>query len=121
MQSDPSSPQVSGDVVDPEPLSIEISCSGRDFVVVTPVGEADCCTVPGLRQALEEVSGSGRSHVVVDLARLAFMDASCLGVLVEMRSRLAATGSTLQVRCRTELGRRMLSLTGLDDMLDDRT
>jgi anti-anti-sigma factor len=89
-------------------------------VVVTPVGEADLYTVPSLRQALDEVTGSGCSHVTIDLDRLTFMDASFLSVLVEVRTRLYATGRTLRVRCHKPHGPRILSLRGLDDLLDER-
>lgn len=98
-------------------LSIDI-CRDADTLVVTPVGEADVCTVPELRQALDEVTGSGRSQVLVDLDRLAFMDASVLGVLVDARRHLSASGGTLKVRCLTPQRRWMLTVTGLDDMLE---
>jgi anti-sigma B factor antagonist len=113
-------PRPSGNDGDPEPLGIEVSRLAPDSLVVTPVGEADIYTVPSLRQALDAVTGSGCSHVTVDLDRLTFMDASFLRVLVEARSRLYATGGTLQVRCLIPRGRRLLSLTGLDDLLDER-
>jgi anti-anti-sigma factor len=121
MQTGPYSPHLGGAEVQPQPLSVEISHPSPDVRVVTPVGEADLCTVPGLQQALDEVTGSGCSHVIVDLDQLTFRDASLLRVLVEARSRFSGAGGTLEVRCRTALGRRILSLTGLDDMLDDRT
>lgn len=102
----------------PAPLSIAISCPDEDTVVVTPAGEADYCTVSGLRQALSEATGEGRSRVIVDLDQLTIMDASCLGVLVEARLRMSAARGTLQVRCRSSQSRRLLSITGLDGMLD---
>lgn len=47
-------------------------------------------------------------------------DATTLGALAEARARFSATGGTLHVRCHTSHGRRLLTLIGLDDMLDDR-
>jgi anti-anti-sigma factor len=123
MQTGPYSRHLGGAEVQPQPppLSIEVSHPSPDVRVVTPVGDADLCTVPGLQQALDEVTGSGCSPVIVDLDRLTFMDASLLGVLVEVRTRLSATGGTLHVRCSTAHGRRILALTGLDYMLDQRS
>ena len=117
----PFSPHPSDDEARPAPLFIDVSCPDADTLVVIPVGEADLFTVPDLRQALSEVTCAGRPHVIVDLDRLTFMDASILGVLVDARLRLSATGGTLEVRCRTQHGRRMLSLTGLEGMLDQRS
>ena len=114
------SPRPSGDEATRLPLFIELSCPDADTLVVTPVGEADLCAVRPLRRALAEATGAGRTHVVVDLDQLTFMDASILGVLVGARLRFSATGGTLKVRCRTHQGRRVLSITGLDGLLDDR-
>ena len=88
---------------------------------MTPFGDADLCTVPDLRQALNEVTGAGCSHIIVDLDQLSFIDTSTLGVLAQARGRFSATAGTLQVRCRSPHGRRLLSATGLDGMLEDRT
>ena len=121
MQTGPHSPHLGVVQVQPRPLSIEISDPSPGVRVVTPVGEADLSTVPGLQQTLGEATGSGCSHIIVDLEQLTFMDASLLRVLVEARSIFKGTGGTLHVRCRTEFARRILCLTGLDDMIDDRT
>ena len=120
MLTRPFSPHPSGDGGRPAPLFVDVTCPDADTTVVTPVGEADLCTVPDLRQALNEVTAAGRPHVIVDLDQLTFIDASTLGVLAEARARFSVTGGTLQVRCRTHHGRRMLSITGLEDMLDHR-
>ena len=120
MLTRPSSTEPCGDAARPAALRIDISCPDAATVVVTPVGEADLRTVRDLRQALHRVPGAGRSDVVVDLDQLAFMDATLLGVLVDARLRLSTTGSTLKVRCRNHHGRRVLSITELDGLLDDR-
>ena len=120
MLMQPSSPQPSGGDESPSALFIDTASQDADTLIVIPVGDADLGTLPELRQALSEVIGAGRSQVIVDLDRLTFMDASILGVLVDTRLRLSATGGTLQVRCSTPHGRRMLSVTGLDGMLDYR-
>ena len=108
------------DAVRPVLLSIDVACPDAETVVVTPVGEADVSTGPDLRRALSEIGRTGRRRVVVDLDQLTFMDASTLSVLVETRQRMAAAGGTLQVWCSTRLGRRLLSITSLEGMLDDR-
>ena len=116
----PFSPHSLGDVERPAPLFIDVACPDADTLVVTPFGEADLCTFPDLRQALNEVTGAGRPQIIVDLDQLTFIDATTLGALAEARARFSATGGTLLVRCHTSHGRRLLFLIGLDDMLDDR-
>lgn len=118
MLSQPSFSQPSPDEGRPSPLSIDISRPDADTVVMTATGEVDFCTMSGLRQALHDAIGAGRPHVIVDLDQLNFMDASILGLLVEARERISAAGGALQVRCHTRHGRRLLSTTGLDGMLD---
>ena len=105
-----------GDEACSAPLRVDISCPDADTLVLTPSGEADSCTAPGLRQALSEGIGAGRSRIIVDLDQLTFMDASTLGALVDARQRISAAGGDLQVRCRSRHRRRMLSITGLDGM-----
>jgi anti-anti-sigma factor len=99
-------------------LCVDISCREYGAVVVTPVGEADLCTVAPLRQALTEAVDAGRRHVVVNLDQLTFMDARTLGVLVEVRQRASAVGGAFHVRCRNRHHQKLLSLTGLDRVLD---
>lgn len=100
------------------PLSVEVAFPDPTTVDVTPAGEADFCSVTELRRALNRAIGAGTSNVVIHLDRLTFMDASALGVLADARRRLSADGRTLRVRCRTRHFRRLLSITGLDCMLD---
>jgi anti-sigma B factor antagonist len=99
------------------PLSVDVSPQDADSVVVTPAGEADLYTVPRLRHALRQAIAMGRSRVIVDLDQLIFMDASTLGVLVDARRRMSEAGGSLQVRCHTRQGRRVLSVAGLDGLL----
>jgi len=89
-----------------------------DTVMLTPVGEADIFTAPSLRRALREAIDVGRPRLVVDLDRLTFLDASTLGALVAAQRRIATTGGTLHLRCNSQPGRRLLTITGLDGLLD---
>lgn len=115
----PSSPLPPDDqVAGAAQFCIDIVRPDPGTVVVTPIGEADVCTVAPLRQALVEAAQSGHSQVLVDLDRLEFMDASTLGVLVEARQRLSAAGGVLMVRCQDQHRRKLLRLTGLNGLLD---
>ena len=108
------------DSAEPALLRIDVSCPDAETVFVSPAGEADVCTVAGLGQALWDAMNEDRPRVVVDLDRLTFMDASTLGLLVGARRRASAAGKVLKVRCSTRHGRRLLTTTGLDGLLDQR-
>lgn len=45
-------------------------------------GEVDMVTVPEVREALESAMNRGCVNVVLDLARVIYMDSSALGLLV---------------------------------------
>lgn len=120
LPSQPFSSRPSGASTGSAPLRIDSFYPDEDTLVVTPAGEADIFNVPDLRRALIEATGTGRSHLIVDLDQLTFMDASTLGLLVAARLRISATGGTLQVKCRTRRNRRLLFMTGLEGMLDQR-
>jgi anti-anti-sigma factor len=99
-------------------LSVRITRPDEDTLVVTPAGEADFHTVPNLWQVLIEATTVGRPRVIVDLDQLTFMDASALGVLVDARLRFAEAGGTLLVRCSSRLGTRLLTLVGLESLME---
>lgn len=99
-------------------LTVTVLRPHEDTLVVTPAGEADFHTVPNLWQVLIEATSVGRRRVVVDLDQLTFMDASALGVLVDARLRFAEAGGTLLVRCSSRLGTRLLTLVGLQSLLE---
>jgi anti-anti-sigma factor len=113
-------PYLSGGEAQPLQLPVHVGSPDADTLVVTLAGEADFSTASDLRQALNEAIDADRSHVIVDLNRLTFLDATILRVLGEARLRISASGGTLRVRGRTGHIRRMLSITGFDGMLDDR-
>lgn len=111
---------LAADEARPRLFRVDLARPDRNTLVVTPAGEADICTVVDLRRALCDAIGANGPHVIVDLDHLSFMDASTLGVLVEARRLASAAGGSLRVRCRTRRGRRLLTMTGLGDMLDPR-
>lgn len=99
-------------------LQVAFSCPQRDTIVVTPHGEADLAVVPDLQRAMGEAIGTGRGHVVLDLDRLAFMDATTLGVIVRARAATTAAGGVLTVRCHSRLGELLMRTTGLGCLLE---
>jgi anti-sigma B factor antagonist len=83
-----------------------------DSTVIGLTGELDLASSPELSCCLRQLAASGR-HLVVDLGRLRFIDASGLRVLMEARGIALAQGRTLTLRRPRENVARVLSLAGL--------
>lgn len=81
--------------------------------VLEVVGELDMFTAPRLRDQLVTLAADGRNHLVVDLAELAFMDSSGLGVLVGGLKRARAAGGGVSIAGASERILSVLRITGL--------
>jgi anti-sigma B factor antagonist len=84
-------------------------------------GEVDLHTAPQLRAALESAvsaaGDAGGAAVLVDLSDVGFMDSTGLGELVGAHRALERSGSRLHLSVGNERVARLLSITGLDDVL----
>jgi anti-sigma B factor antagonist len=81
--------------------------------VLSVEGELDLSSAPSLKWALGDVLDASRSHVVVDLSRVTFIDSTALGVLVGAQRSFAA-GTRLAVVCTHAAVLRIFEMTGLD-------
>jgi|tagenome__1003787_1003787.scaffolds.fasta_scaffold16733552_1 anti-anti-sigma factor len=99
-------------MADTQQLSIVVE-QQQDRTVIQVRGEVDLATAPALAEALAEAN----SDIVVDLAELAFMDASGLQALGEAGERAQRDDDRLTVIHASPLVRRMFELTGLAHLL----
>ena len=100
-----------------EEVRVELSMSTRivgDHTVLAVGGEVDVYTAPRLRERLIELVEHGARHVVVDLARVEFLDSTGLGVLVGTLKRLRAINGTLGLVCAHERLLKIFRITALD-------
>ncbi len=99
-------------------FEVGISFTGPDTVVLV-VGAVDIATAPELGAILDAVINRQREDVVLDLSRCEFLDASGLGIMVRAVSRLRLRYSegTLTLRSSSPMVRRMLSVTGVDQLV----
>jgi anti-anti-sigma factor len=79
-------------------------------------GEVDLLTAPTLRAAMA-VLVEQRQDVVLDLAMLEFMGAAGLGVIADIRARLATAGRVLTVRSAPAQTLWLLGITELDHIV----
>jgi anti-sigma B factor antagonist len=96
-----------------EPLRCNVSqLNGTRVVAVR--GEIDFATAPELDEVLGEFD---RVQVVVDLAKVTFIDSSGLKSLVDARTRLRNRGGDLTVRSASPIVLRAFQITRLDETL----
>lgn len=89
--------------------------------VVEVSGEVDLHTAPQLRASLDSAVVAATQAdgvaVLVDLSDVGFMDSTGLGELVGAHRALERHGSRLHLAVGNERVARLLSITGLDDVL----
>lgn len=88
------------------------SVAGRRILEVG--GEIDVYTAPQLRERLIALVDGGDRRVVVDLARVEFLDSTGLGVLVGALKRLRGVDGELSLVCAQERLLKIFRITGLD-------
>jgi anti-anti-sigma factor len=90
-------------------------------VTLTPVGEVDMGAVDALASAVQDaLSTPDRVDVVVDLARVTFLDCVGIGVLVTGRNTAVNRGCGYTVVKPQRQVRRVLELTGVLTALNRR-
>ena len=89
----------------------------HDTTVLSIEGDLDLATAPDLKWALGDLQAEGAHHVVIDLAKVAFIDSTALGVLVGAQ-RAMDRGVRMAVTCNDENVLRIFELTGLDCMFE---
>jgi anti-sigma B factor antagonist len=92
-----------------------------DVVCVAPSGELDLVTAPALRAALEEAASLGPPRIVLTLRDVTFLDSTALGAIVHGSRMATEQGRVLTLTAPAPSIRRVLTVTGLDHLLDGRS
>lgn len=90
---------------------------GPTITSIDVVGELDLATVPELQAAVGESCGGGRA-VVVNLARLQFMDSAGVAALVTLKKRCAAGGGSMRLVDVPDRIGQTLRMMGLTEILE---
>ena len=86
--------------------------------LVTVTGEIDVSTSALLREhLLRVITDEPRRSLVVNLARVSFIDSTGTGVLVGIWHRVRATSASLALAAPSRQARNVLDLTGLASVL----
>jgi anti-sigma B factor antagonist len=99
-------------------LAVAVVPSGDGAqVTVSPTGDIDSVTAPALRSALLSVLPGPCARVIVDLDGVTFLNSAGLTVLAEAHHRAQVAGISFGVCGGRRAVRRVLRITGLDDLL----
>lgn len=108
---------MSDDVAPTAPLDLTVDAGPQTTIALK--GDLDPATAPLLEEAVAAaVADATVERVVLDLAGLGFLDSSGLRVFVTTREQLAARGAGLTLRHPSSNIRRLLDLTGLDEVIE---
>ena len=91
--------------------------SGWPYPVVELAGEADLNDSGALRDLLAAESGDLTGTLVLDTSGLLFMDSAILHVILVAARTMRAGGGLLPLAAPRESVRRILSLTGADQLI----
>jgi anti-sigma B factor antagonist len=95
-------------------LSIDLKTEdGGDTLLFKLRGSLDLATAPTVRAALSDATEKGRSHLIVDLTHLEFLDSTGLGVLIGAHRRAAERGGSFRLVIGDGQIARLLNITGL--------
>ena len=87
-----------------------------DWTVIDVSGEVDLFTAPKLRERIVELVDAGQYRIAVNMEGVEFMDSTGLGVLVAGLKRVKDKDGTLALVAPREPVRRVLHITGLDEV-----
>ena len=102
-------------LVDGVPGSLQICVSRQGTSALAELrGELDAGTAQQLREEMLALVSDGVRTLVLDMAGLALIDSTGLGVLVGVLKRVLQHGGELQLRAPRRSTRKVLEITGLD-------
>jgi anti-sigma B factor antagonist len=93
---------------------VQLVRSVAGFAIVDLEGEVDLYSSAEFKEVLFQGIVEGAQRIIVDLAKVTFIDSSGLAVLVGGAKRVLPTNGTLDIVCRDENITRILETTGLD-------
>ena len=92
--------------------------AGEDRAELVVAGEIDIATAPLLRSDLHRVIQGGPTEVTIDMAGVDFIDSAGLGVLIGAVGRLRERGGRLVLRHLQPAPRKVIDITGLQDVFE---
>jgi len=93
-----------------------IECAEQDGVTVVSVeGEINISTAPGLKKEFEKIKGA---HILVNLAKVGYVDSSGLATLVELLKKTRVKGGSLALSHLSDKVKSLFEITKLDKLFN---
>ena len=87
----------------------------RDVLLVLLEGELDQCSASGIRRDIDALlQDPSVRHLVLDMARMPFMDSSGIGLILGRHKLVSAMGGVVVVQKAPKDIKRMLSIAGIE-------
>lgn len=99
-------------------LVVEGTPEGHQRAVIRVRGEIDMSNADQLQRSIVEASRAADGEVVVDLSRLEFLGSAGLSAVVMAQRSLRSRGGDVRLRKPNTMARKLLSVVGLDQMLE---
>jgi anti-sigma B factor antagonist len=93
---------------------VDLLRPSESVAVVDVEGEVDIYSAPQFKEVLLKGIEEGASRIIVDLAKVTFIDSTALGVLVSGAKRVRPQNGTLDIVCADDNITRIFEITGLD-------
>ena len=93
---------------------VELLRPSEFIAVVDLEGEVDIYSAPRFKEVLLQSIEQGAQRIIVDLAKVTFIDSTALGVLVSGAKRVRPQNGTLDIVCADDNITRIFEITGLD-------
>ena len=106
------------DDLHPDAGGLDVAATALDgHVFLHLAGELDCATAPRLRTAIDDLCDRPAATLVLDLAKLTFIDSSGLHEIVAALERQREAGGQLVLRGPSPSTRRILDIVGLSQIV----
>ena len=101
-----------------EEAHIEVGLSSHGGIPVLSVrGEIDVASAPRFQASVTDLLAWSSDTLIVDMSEVTFIDSIGLGVLIDAEKRSRAANKSLRLVVTQPPVRRLLELTGLDEVL----
>jgi anti-anti-sigma factor len=97
-------------------MSIEEADQGT-HVLLSPAGKFNLTVAPQLKERIDELVAQGKTHILVDLQAVDFIDSSGLGALIGGLKSARQHGGDLRIAAPGVQVQAVLKLTNLDRIL----
>jgi len=98
-------------------FSVQIRQDNNDIKIVDIVGDFDCYTSRAIRQEFQKLIQSGNYNLLVNLARIKFMNVKAIKVLISIADELHKHKGEMKLCSLSERVKRLFNLIGINTLL----